>query len=58
MAKRGKKYTAALEKIDRHHFYEPEEALALVKENARQNSMRLWNYLYVWGLIPAMLISR
>lgn len=35
MAKRGKKYQAALEKIDRHHLYEPEEALALVKENAK-----------------------
>ena len=34
MAKRGKKYQAALEKIDRHNFYEPEEALTLVKENA------------------------
>lgn len=35
MAKRGKIYQAALEKIDRHHLYEPEEALALVKENAK-----------------------
>jgi large subunit ribosomal protein L1 len=34
MAKRGKKYQTALEKIDRHHFYEPEEALTLVKDNA------------------------
>jgi large subunit ribosomal protein L1 len=34
MAKRGKKYQAALERIDRHHFYEPEEALTLVKDNA------------------------
>ncbi|MGB4503302.1 MAG: 50S ribosomal protein L1 [Syntrophaceticus sp.] len=37
MAKRGKKYQSALEKIDRHHLYEPEEALALVKENASAN---------------------
>lgn len=34
MTKRGKKYQAALERIDRHHFYEPEEALTLVKDNA------------------------
>jgi large subunit ribosomal protein L1 len=34
MAQRGKKYKTALEKIDRNHLYEPQEALSLVKENA------------------------
>jgi large subunit ribosomal protein L1 len=32
--KRGKKYRAVLEKIDRTKLYEPREALQLVKENA------------------------
>jgi large subunit ribosomal protein L1 len=30
--KRGKKYRQALEKIDREHRYEPEEAVRLLKE--------------------------
>ena len=34
MAKRGKKYLAAREKVDRDHAYGPEEALALLKETA------------------------
>jgi large subunit ribosomal protein L1 len=34
MAKRGKKYRAALEKIDREKFYAPDEAIALAKETA------------------------
>jgi large subunit ribosomal protein L1 len=34
MPKRGKKYRAAMEKIDRNKQYSPEEALALVKETA------------------------
>ena len=32
MAKHGKKYLAALAKIDEDHWYTPEEAVALVKE--------------------------
>jgi len=32
MAKHGKQYLAALEKIDENHWYTPEEAVALVKE--------------------------
>lgn len=32
--KRGKNYKAALEKFDRQHLYDPEEALALVSQNA------------------------
>jgi len=32
MAKHGKKYLAALAKIDENHWYAPEEAVALVKE--------------------------
>jgi large subunit ribosomal protein L1 len=32
MAKHGKKYLAALAKIDENHWYTPEEAVALVKE--------------------------
>jgi large subunit ribosomal protein L1 len=32
MAKHGKKYLAALAKIDTNHWYTPEEAVALVKE--------------------------
>lgn len=35
--KRGKKYRAVLEKIDRSKLYEPREALQLVKENAFAN---------------------
>lgn len=35
--KRGKKYRAVLEKIDRSKLYEPKEALKLVKENAFAN---------------------
>ncbi len=35
--KRGKKYRAALEKIDRNKLYEPEEAVKLVKETATAN---------------------
>lgn len=35
--KRGKKYRAVLEKIDRSKLYEPKEALQLVKENAFAN---------------------
>lgn len=34
MAKRGKRYQAALAKIERHRLYKPEEALTLVKESA------------------------
>jgi large subunit ribosomal protein L1 len=34
VAQRGKKYLAALEKIDRTRTYEPQEAVALVKETA------------------------
>ncbi len=34
MPKRGKKYRAALEKIDRHKYYTPEEAVRLLKEVA------------------------
>ncbi|MFY9140756.1 MAG: 50S ribosomal protein L1 [Thermacetogeniaceae bacterium] len=37
MPKRGKKYLNALEKIDRNHLYEPDEALNLVKEIASAN---------------------
>ncbi len=32
MAKHGKKYLAALAKVDENHWYTPEEAVALVKE--------------------------
>jgi large subunit ribosomal protein L1 len=35
--RRGKKYRAVLEKIDRTKLYEPKEALKLVKENAFAN---------------------
>lgn len=35
--KRGKKYRAVLEKIDRQKLYDPKEALSLVKENAYAN---------------------
>ncbi len=34
MAKQGKKYTAAAEKVDRQNLYSPEEALKLAKEIA------------------------
>ena len=34
MAKHGKKYLAALAKVDENHWYTPEEAVALVKETA------------------------
>lgn len=34
MPKRGKKYLVSLEKVDRSKLYDPEEALALVKEIA------------------------
>ncbi|HEV8574705.1 MAG TPA: 50S ribosomal protein L1 [Dehalococcoidia bacterium] len=37
MAQRGKKYVAALEKIDRSRTYEPKEAVDLVKETAYAN---------------------
>ena len=37
MAQRGKKYRAALEKIDRSRTYEPKEAVSLVKETAYAN---------------------
>jgi large subunit ribosomal protein L1 len=37
MAQRGKKYRAALEKIDRSRTYEPNEAVSLVKETAFAN---------------------
>lgn len=37
MPKKGKKYLNALEKIDRNHLYEPDEALNLVKEIAPAN---------------------
>lgn len=37
MPKRGKKYLTALEKIDRNHLYDPDEALNLVKEIAPAN---------------------
>jgi len=37
MAQRGKKYRAALEKIDRSRTYEPKEAVSLVKETAFAN---------------------
>lgn len=37
MAKQGKKYKAALEKIDRDKYYEPMEAIALAKETSATN---------------------
>ncbi|HHW29305.1 MAG TPA: 50S ribosomal protein L1 [Syntrophomonadaceae bacterium] len=37
MPKRGKKYLNALEKIDRNHLYDPDEALNLIKEIAPAN---------------------
>ncbi len=37
MPKRGKKYLNALEKIDRDHLYDPDEAVNLVKEIAPAN---------------------
>lgn len=37
MPKRGKKYRAALEKIDRMRLYSPQEALELVKETSYAN---------------------
>ncbi|HUV26722.1 MAG TPA: 50S ribosomal protein L1 [Anaerolineales bacterium] len=37
MAKHGKKYRAAAEKIDRDKYYEPMEALALAKETSTTN---------------------
>ena len=37
MPKKGKKYLNALEKIDRNHLYEPDEALNMVKEIASAN---------------------
>ena len=37
MAQRGKKYRAALEKIDRSRTYEPKEAVSLVRETAYAN---------------------
>jgi large subunit ribosomal protein L1 len=37
MSKHGKKYNAALEKIDRNKFYDPKEAIALAKETSTTN---------------------
>jgi len=37
MAKHGKKYLAAVEKVDPQKFYEPKEALELVKETSYTN---------------------
>ncbi|MBM3136577.1 MAG: 50S ribosomal protein L1 [Chloroflexi bacterium] len=37
MAKHGKKYLAAVEKVDLQKFYEPKEALELVKETSYTN---------------------
>jgi len=37
MAKHGKKYRAAIEKIDRDKYYEPMEAIALAKETSATN---------------------
>jgi len=37
MAKHGKKYRAAVEKIDRDKYYEPMEAIALAKETSATN---------------------
>lgn len=37
MAKHGKKYRAAAEKVDREKNYEPKEAIALVKETSTTN---------------------
>src|SRR5215207_11490826 len=37
MAKHGKKYLAALERVDRLHEYEPAEAIALVKNTKPSN---------------------
>lgn len=34
MAKRGKRYQSAIEKIDREKLYELDEAMVLVKDNA------------------------
>ena len=37
MAKHGKKYLAAAEKVDRNHNYDPGEAIALAKETSTTN---------------------
>jgi large subunit ribosomal protein L1 len=37
MAKHGKKYRAAVEKIDRDKYYDPKEAIALAKETSNTN---------------------
>ena len=51
MAKRGKKYTAALEKLIDTIFMNRKRRWLLSK-GTRQNSMRLWNYLYTSGFDP------
>ena len=38
--KHGKKYTEAAKLVDRATFYEPNDAIALVKKTATLNSMR------------------
>ncbi len=37
MAKHGKKYRAAIDKLDRDKYYEPKEAIALAKETSTTN---------------------
>ena len=53
MPKKGKKYLNALEKIDRNHLYEPDEALNLVKEIAPANFDETVEFLCDWGLTPS-----
>ena len=54
MAKHGKKYREALEKIDRDKQYEPVEALALAKETSFTKFDITLNYISAWVLTLAM----
>ena len=52
--KKGKKYSDSVKLIDRTKLYDPEEAIALVKQTAK----RPLRSPFVWALTPVTLTSR
>lgn len=58
MAKRGKRYQSAIEKIDREKLYELDEAMVLVKDNATAKFDETVELAVRLGINHVTLISR
>ena len=48
MAKHGRKYNEAFEKIDRDNKYTPLEAVTMERNFPMSNLTRQWSFMYGW----------